>query len=450
MNASKPKSTRRAFAKAAALTALSYQRVLGANDRVRLGFIGVGNRGTSLLRATKEYADQQIVAVCDIRGDYMDNAAQLAGTGPAKYKDFRDLIEKAGADAVVIATPDHWHALMMIQAAKNGKDVYVEKPASLTIYEGRRMVATARRTKRVVQVGIHRRSAPYCKEAADLVRSGAIGQVTVARAARAGNEYPHGIGNTPDTDPPEGIDWDLYLGPAPAVPYNRNRFSYKFRWFYDYSGGQLTDNGVHFLDLIQWGLGQDAPLSVTAIGGKYAVQDNRQTVDTMEVLWQFPGATLVTFSDFGCNAAPVSATKGFLAEWRGTKATVYVYGDGYEVIPEKQAAMPAAGGNPLPEGRERRRQFRESFSSQMEAKKVEGRADTRYHIRNFLDCIKSREKPNCDIETAHRSTTTAIVANIAYKTRQHLVWDRMSERFTNSAEANRYLHYEYRKPWKLG
>jgi len=443
-------TSRRTFAKTAALTALSCQRIPGANDRVRLGYIGVGNRGTSLVRATKEYADQQIAAVCDIRRDYMENAAEVAGTSPELFNDYRDLIAKQDIDAVVVATPDHWHALMMIDACNAGKDVYIEKPLSLTIHEGRRMVETAKRTKRVVQVGIHRRSAPYCKEAADFVRSGAIGQVTVARAARVANEYPYGIGSTPDAEPSPGIDWDLYLGPAPAARYNENRFSYKFRWFYEYSGGQLTDNGVHFLDLILWGLGQDAPLAVTAIGGKYAVQDNRQTVDTMEALWQFPGATLVTFSDFGCNAAPVNATKPFLAEWRGTKGTVYVYGDGWEVIPEKRAAMPAPGGNPLPEHRERRAAFRESYEPAMEAKQVEGRADTRFHIRNFLDCIKSREKTNCDVETAHRSTTTALVANIAYKTQQHLTWDRMNERFTNSDEANKYLHYEYRAPWKLG
>ncbi len=443
-------TTRRTLAKAAALTALSYQRVRGANDRVRLGFIGVGNRGTSLLRATKEYADQQVVAVCDIRRDYMENAAQVAGASPALIGDYRDLISRPDIDAVVIASPDHWHALMMIDACHAGKDVYVEKPLSLTIHEGRRMVETARRTNRVVQAGIHRRSARYCKEAADFVRSGAIGHVTVARAARVANEYPHGIGSPPDASPPPGVDWNLYLGPAPAVPYNENRFSYKFRWFYDYSGGQLSDNGVHFLDLIQWGLGRDAPLSVTAVGGKYAVKDNRQTVDTMEVLWQFPGDTLVTFSDFCCNAAPVSATRPFLAEWRGTEGTVYAYFDGWEVIPERQATMPAPGGSPLQGSEDRRGAHRDSFEPAMEARQVEGSGDTRFHVRNFLDCVKSRATPNCDVESAHRATTSANVANIAYKIRQHLTWDRESERFTNSAEANRYLHYEYRRPWTLG
>ena len=143
------------------------------------------------------------------------------------------------------------------------------------------MVETARRTKRLVQVGIHRRSASYCKQAAEFFRSGAVGQVTVAHAARVANEYARGIGRIADTDPPPGVAWDLFLEPAPAVPYNENSLSYKFRWLYDYSGGQLTDNGVHFLDLIQWGLGRDAPLSVTAVGGKCAVQDDRHTVDTI-------------------------------------------------------------------------------------------------------------------------------------------------------------------------
>ena len=315
-------TTRRAFAQkgAAALTALSYQRVLGANDRVRLGFIGVGNRGDNLLRATQEFADQQIAAVCDVREDHLDHAVQTAGTQPARFVDYRQLLEKPDLDAVVVATPDHWHALQMIDACRAGKDVYVEKPLSRTIVEGRRMVEVAEETKRVVQVGIHRRSSPYCREAAEIVRGGCIGQVTVARCGRIANEWPLGIGSPADTGPPEGVDWDLYLGPAPASNYNANRGRYKFRWFYDYSGGQLTDNGVHFLDLIHWGLGKDRPLSVTAIGGKYALEDNREIPDTMEVLWEYPQGTLVTFSHFDCNAAPIIAKdRGFLAEFRGTK-----------------------------------------------------------------------------------------------------------------------------------
>ncbi len=443
--------TRRAFAKksAAALTALGYQRVLGANDRVRLGFIGVGNRGNKLLRAMQEFADQHIGAVCDIRADHIDQAVQTAGTQPARFGDYRKLLEQSDIDAVVVATPDHWHALQMIDACQAGKDVYVEKPLSRTIVEGRRMVEVAEETKRVVQVGIHRRSSPYCLEAAEIVREGGIGHVTVARCGRIANEWPLGIGNPADADPPAGVDWDLYLGPAPANPYNPNRGRFKFRWFHDYSGGQLTDNGVHFLDLIQWGLGKDRPLSVTAIGGKYALQDNREIPDTMEVLWEYPHGTLVTFSHFDCNAAPIIAKeRGFLAEFRGTKGTMYVYFDGYEIVPERNASLPTAANNPV--DRTLERTYRDSFRPAMEAKAGKGSADPRFHIRNFLDCIKSRAKCNCDVETAHRSTTTAIIGNIAHKTSTHLRWNAAGERFTNSDEANRLLHYEYRAPWKLG
>ncbi len=443
-----PKTTRRSFARSAAtLAALSYQRIAGANDRVRLGFIGVGNRGSRLLEAAQEFADQQIVAVCDLRDDYLDLAAESVNTNPARYKDYRALLERQDIDAVVIATPDHWHALQMIDACKAGKDVYVEKPLSLTVVEGRKMVETARRTKRVVQVGIHRRSSPFCREAAELVRGGGIGHVTSARCAVLVNLWPHGIGRPADSTPPPDVEWEMFLGPAPAARYNENRNLYKFRWFYNYSGGQLTDNGVHFLDMIQWGLGQDAATSVTAMGGKYALEDNREVPDTLEVLWEFPGRTLVSFTQSSCNAAPISPTAALLAEFRGTKGTLYVYFDGYEVIPEENPGRPLPAYGPL--DRERPRAYHASFQRAMEPKKATGSADPRLHIRNFLDCIKSRAQCNCDVETAHRSTTTANIGNIAHKTRRHLTWDRNTERFPDDEQANQLLHYEYRAPWKL-
>lgn len=442
-------STRRGFARAsaAALAAASYSRVLGANDRVRLGFIGVGNRGSNLLRRTKEYGDQQITAVCDLLDPLLDRAVEAAGTNPARYKDFRRLLDSDNVDAVVIATPDHWHALMMIAACRAGKDVYVEKPLSLTVVEGRKMVEVAEETGRVVQVGIHRRSVPFCAEATEIVRRGEIGQVTMARCGVALNQFPHGIGSPPDSDPPAGLDWDLYLGPAPEAPYNENRHLFLYRWFYDYAGGQLTDNGVHFLDLIQWGLGKQRPQAVTALGGKYALRDNRDVPDTMQALWEYPGGTQVSFFQSSCNAAPFSHTKPLLAEFRGTKGTMNVYFDGWEIVPEANASEAHPARGPL-EGDSGAR-YRDSFSKPLEARSGSGTADPRRHVRNFLDCIKSRDKPNCDVETAHRSTTTANIATIAYRTRQLLEWDAEREEFTNHRAANAMLHYEYRAPWKL-
>jgi predicted dehydrogenase len=444
-------TTRRSFthSTAAALTALSYQRVMGANERIRLGFVGVGNRGDQVLSAFLEYADQQVVAVCDIRQDYMDFAAQKSRANPDQFKDYRRLLERKDVDAVVISTPDHWHALQTIDACNAGKDVYIEKPLSLTVVEGRRMVEAATRHKRVVQVGINRRSSKHCREAAELVRSGAIGPVTVVRCDHIVNEWPLGIGNLPDEPVPEGVDWDLYLGPAPKVAFNKNRAFYRFRWFYHYSGGQLTNNGVHYLDLIQWVIGRDAPLAITAIGGKYAIQDNREIPDTMEVLWEYPGKTLVIFSQFNCNSAPAGPKSNVLAEFRGTKGTLYVNDRGYEVVPENNAGLPIPASSPLDRGAGKI--YSASRQPAIEPISAPGSgSSTIAHARNFLDCVKSRAKCNCDIETGHRSTTATILGNLAHRTETHLKWDRERERFTNSDAANRLLHYQYRSPWKLG
>jgi predicted dehydrogenase len=297
--------TRRDFTRAAGVaTALGYSRILGANDRVRVGYIGVGNRGDQVHDAFLEHGDNQTVAVCDLREDYMDFAVKKSRANPNKYKDYRKLLEDKEIDAVAISTPDHWHALMFIDACNAGKDVYVEKPMSLTVVEGRKMVETAERTKRVVQVGIHRRSAAFLKEAADFVRSGGIGRVTVAKGYHLRNEWPRGIGNIPDQKPPSEWEWDQWLGPAPKVPYNKNRNYYRFRWFYHYSGGQLTNFGVHYADMLRWCLGVDAPRAVTALGGKYAIRDNREIPDTLEVLWEFDGPTLMVFTQYNASAAP--------------------------------------------------------------------------------------------------------------------------------------------------
>ncbi len=439
--------SRRDFARRAGIaTALSYSRILGANDRVRLGYIGLGNRGDQVHEAFLEYADQQTVAVCDLREDYMDLAVKKSRANPRKYKDYRKLLEDKEVDAVVISTPDHWHALMFIDACLAGKDVYVEKPLSLTVVEGRRMVEVAERTKRVTQVGIHRRSAPFLKEAAEFVRSGGIGHVTVAKGYHILNEWPLGIGSPPDEPPPSEWEWEQWLGPAPRVPYNKNRTYYRFRWFYHYSGGQLTNFGVHYVDMLRWCLGQDAPRAVTALGGKYAIKDNREIPDTLEVLWEFPGPTLMVFTQYNCNAAPGNAQNAEM-ELRGTKGTMYIHGNRWEVVPESQAAVEVPARTPLDRAHERA--WGQSRKPVMEPRSARGSADTRFHARNFLDCIKSRQKCNCDVLTGHLSTAATLIGNIALKTKSYLEWDPKAERFTNNEAANRFLHYRYRAPYKL-
>ncbi|HEY2934028.1 MAG TPA: Gfo/Idh/MocA family oxidoreductase [Acidobacteriota bacterium] len=442
--------SRRRFTQAVAAaglsTAFSNMRILNANDRVRLGFIGVGNRGDQVLDAFLSHQDAEVVAVCDIHQPYVDFASKKAGTSPRQFKDYRKLLELKDVDAVVICTPDHWHALQMIQSCQAGKDVYVEKPLSLCVYEGRRMVEAASRNQRVTQVGIHRRSSPFCREAAEIVRRGDLGKITAVRAFHIQNEWPRGIGNPPDEDPPTGFDWDAWLGPAPRVRYNRNRTFYRFRWFYDYSGGQLTNFGVHYLDMIQWALGQNAPLAVTAMGAKSAIEDNREIPDTLEVLWMFPGNILVNFTQINTNAGPGGLNDPEI-EFRGTKGTLYVRGNGYEIVPDSLSPNELTARTPV--NRAMERAYRSGSKPVIEPRKAQGSADTAYHARNFLDCVKSRKPCNCDIETGHRSTSTTLIGNIAHKTRSYLEWDARTEKFTNNQAANRYLRYEYRAPYKL-
>ena len=435
--------SRRTFA----LGALAYSQILGANDRVRVGYIGLGNRGDQVHDAFLEHGDQQTVAVCDLRDDYMDFAAAKSRATPKRYKDYRKLLEDKDVDSVVIATPDHWHALMFVDACRAGKDVYVEKPLSLTVAEGRRMVQVGDETKRVVQVGIHRRSSKFLKEAVDVVRSGAIGQVTVAKAFHIQNEWPVGIGKPADGPPPSETGWNQWLGPAPYVPYNRNREFYKFRWFYNYSGGQVTNFGVHYMDMMRWCLGQDAPKAVTAMGGKFAVDDNREIPDTLDALWQFDGPTLVTFSQYNASAAPWNAQNSEM-ELRGTKGTLYLHGNRWEIVPEKVSDIDTPARTPL--DRKTEKGYPGSKHTVIEGKKVTGSSDTAFHARNFLDCVKSRAKCNCDVLTGHLSTSATLIANIAYRTHSYLEWDAKQERFPSNAAANKLLSYQYRAPYKLG
>jgi predicted dehydrogenase len=437
--------TRRNFT-AAGATAASYSRILGAADRVRMGYVGLGNRGDQVHTAFLEWGDNQTVAICDLRADYLDLAARKSRGTPTRYQDYRRLLDDKDVDAVAIATPDHWHALMMIDACNAGKDVYVEKPLSLTVVEGRRMVEAAERTRRVVQVGTQRRSAKVVQEAVEYVRSGELGQVSLARGYEISSEWPAGIGNPPDQAPPSEEEWDRWLGPAPKAPYNPNRAYYLFRYFYNYSGGQMTNIGVHLIDTLRWCLNLESPRKVTALGGRYVIKDNREIPDTMEALWEFDGPTMVGFMQVNGNGSGGNM-RGSEMELRGTKGTMFITPGGWEVVPERINELPRGNNNPIDRGVQQRRNARKTV---IEPKSAKGSvwADAP-HARNFLDCVKSRGKCNADILNGHLSTSATLIANIALRTESLLKWDARAEKFTNHPEANRYLHYEYRAPYKL-
>ncbi|NLS96428.1 MAG: Gfo/Idh/MocA family oxidoreductase [Planctomycetaceae bacterium] len=408
----------------------------GANDRIRLGFIGVANRGGQLLSAFLTHDDMEVVALCDVQGSTLAAAKERLeklGGKPDTYEDFRKVLERKDIDAVVIATPDHWHAIQTIEACRAGKDVYVEKPVSITVREGRRMVEVARETKRVVTVGLHRRSAPIYAQAAEFVHSGKLGQVTVSRTYHRSNLFPMGIGKEKPSDPPADLNWDMWLGPRPERPFQVNIAPYKFRWWTLYSS-QTSNNGVHFFDCVRWITGDEAPTSICAIGGKYVVDDDRTIPDTLHVTFQFPSGRLLNFGMFESSGNRTLPRAGYF-EIRGTQGTMYCSDPYFEVIPER-------GG-----------QFQDSKPRGEEIKVEDAgsnRNHTALHARNFLDCIRSREKPNCDVEEGHRSTLMSLLAKISHTIGKRLEWDPVAEKITNYPEANELLHYEYRAPWKLG
>ena len=430
------KINRRTFHKAGAATtlALTAQRTstaAGANDRIRLGFIGVANRGGQLIDAFMEHDDAEIVALCDVDKRTLAQAKQKCGGSQATYGDFRKIIERDDIDAVVIAAPDHWHAIQTIDACNAGKDVYVEKPLSVTIYEGRKMVEAARRNKRVVQVGTHRRSSQLYKDLAERIQDDQFGKICLARAYRLSNMYPDGIGHRNATAPPSELDWDMWLGPRPTRSYQDNIAPYKFRWWQSYSS-QMGNWGVHYLDAIRWCCGELAPVSLCAMGGRFAADDDRTIPDTMEVTFQFASGRLAIFGQYETSQNPTLRSGEI--ELRGTQGTLYVSANGYEVVPEQPG------------------QF-QSWQSGCKSETVDAAgtnaALTALHARNFLDCMRSRQQPSADVEIGHRSTSLSLMANISLAVGQRLEWDAQSERFTNSDEANQMLHYEYRDPWTL-
>jgi hypothetical protein len=242
--------------------------------------------------------------------------------------------------------------------------------------------------------------------------------------------------------PPADLNWDAWLGPAPKRAFNKNRTFYRFRWFYDYSGGQVTNFGVHYMDAIHWALGHDAPLAVTAMGGKYAVEDNREIPDTLEVIWTYPGNTLVTFSQFNATAAPAARDRRVEIEFRGTKGTMLLFSNGYEIVPDEITPNEFPARTPI--DRQYERGYRTGAKPLIEpVKSAGGNADTVHHARNFLDCVKSRAACNCDIETGHRSTSTTLIANIAHKTKSYLEWDRKADGPTTRGTS---ATYRYRSP----
>ncbi len=458
--------SRRKFLQTSALAAtgvtLASERVSAARraappgDRVRMGFVGVGNRGSDLRDRFLEQPDVELVAVCDVYEPFAKRelsaipprwvaSGKAPRGGPPHpptvgfHRDFRDLLARDDVDAVCIATPDHWHAIQTIQALERGKDVYVEKPLTITLHEGRRMVEAQKRTGRVVQVGLNRRGSPVYQKLVPMVRDGLIGTVTMARAYRVSNMAPDGIGRLSPEDPPPGFDWDLWLGPRAFRPYQYNIAPYYFRWWKDYSS-QMGNWGVHYMDTIRWMLDEQAPIAISAHGGKVAIADDRTIPDTMEVTFELPSGAIVVFGIYEASGGP-GLPHGEI-ELQGTRGTLYASEGGYRIRPARPGQFQTWERLVEPTEYEREEEASSADISEPDS--------TDHLIRNFLDCVKTRQTPLCPLEEGHRSTSFAHLANIALETRSRLEWDPAAERVTNVPRANELLHYEYRKPWSLG
>lgn len=434
------------------------KKIMGANDRVRTGFIGVGNRGTQLLHLFMEQPDCEVAALCDVYKPYItrdysqvdprytkDMGSRIPQMGEnlsrnvKQYTDYRKLLEDRNIDAVCIATPDHWHALQTIDAIQAGKDVYVEKPLSKTISEGRRMVEIGKKSQQVVTVGLNRRGAPTFQKLAKEIPGGKIGKVTFAQACHVSNMYPNGIGKKQAETPPADFDWNMWLGPRAYRPYQYNIAPYMFRWWEDFAN-QISNNGIHYLDLIRWLLDEEAPVAVSAHGGKFVIDDDRTIPDTMHVTYEFGSGALVTVSILEASSGSFIPS-GFL-ELRGTKGTLYTGENDYKIVPTKAGQFQTW----------KELMAAEEFSlDKDDTLLIDGsyKNSTFSLIRNFLDCVKSRKEPWATLEIGHRSTTLAHLATIAMQTKKRLEWDGLKERFINCNEANNYLSYEYREPWKI-
>jgi predicted dehydrogenase len=438
------------------LNALNFNAVANSNEKIRVGFIGLGNRGSQLLNLFMKQPDCEIAALCDVYDPYTTRdrervlpryiemmGGQIPKMGekftrqPTIYKDYRKLLDDKNIDAVVIATPDHWHALQTIHAIKAGKDVYVEKPLTITIREGRMMVDAQTASKQVVAVGLNRRGSSVYQKLAAEIPGGKIGKVTIARAYRINNLYPSGIGKLKPEAPPADFNWDIWLGPRASRPYQYNMAPYMFRWWSEYSS-QMGNWGVHFMDVIRWMMGEQAPVAISAHGGKFALDHDGDIPDTAQVTYEFASGSIASFCIYEASSGGLFPQGE--VELRGTKGTLYASENQYNIIPTANGQF------------QKKEKYLEAEEYKAQNRMLEDGSSgdsTTNLVRNFLDCIKSRKAPFCPLEEGHRSTCFAHLANIALATKERLQWDPVKERFTNSEAANKLLHYEYRKPWKI-
>jgi predicted dehydrogenase len=409
---------RRTFLLGASLASLSAR---AANDTVGIGVIGLGGRGRVHLKYYSKLPDARVVAICDVNQAQTERASQIVqklhGNTPQVYQDLRKLLDDKNVTAVSIATPNHWHALATIWACQAGKDVYCEKPACYNLFEGRAMEAAARQNKRIVQIGMQSRSLLHKQRAMELLHNGAIGQIYMARGI-CFKRRPS-IGRTPVEPVPAGLDWDLFLGPAPMREYTKNRYQYNWHWFWDTGNGDIGNQGIHEMDLARWGLGRGLPKAAVSTGGKYVYDDDQETPNTQIATFDYGDAEIV-FEVRGLNTG---GEPGISASGPNFIGVTFFGSNGFMSVDER--AFQIFLGD--------KREPGESMKhSETEID------DTIPHMANFLKAVKSRDTADLTADVAVGTTSAALVhmANISYRLGRKLNFDSTTGSFTADSAAN--------------
>ncbi len=415
------------------------QSVMGANEKIITGHIGVGNMGKRDLQFVVMRDDTQPVAVCDLFPKFTQQASQIVQSkghpAPTEHTKFEEVIENKDIDVVVIVTPDHWHTVPAMMAIDAGKDVYCEKPLCTTIEEAKAIKAKVREKKAVYQSGTMQRSGPYFQEAVQMIQDGYIGKIGRVECWNNDHSTIEGIGDPPDEEPPSWLDWERYVGWTPKVPFNKNRYIYNFRWFKDYSGGKITDWGAHLLDVAIWAMGDEKPIRrVTAASGNLILQDNRTTPDTLDTFWEFDDYIL-SFSNRAWNPDWLEGTDlgspGHGIFFHGTLGSMRVDRLGYQVYPFRD------NGGCEPKA------FREALEMDMNVG----------HWQDFMECVRTRKDPICNVDVAYRTVVTCITGKCAYIANAKLDYDAEEDKFVGDSEAvklaNEWAYRPYENGWSL-
>jgi predicted dehydrogenase len=447
-------TTRRGFIGAlTAVSAASYNRILGANDRVGIGFVGFGLIGKQHVYNFKNsFPDVDRVAMCDCYKARVDEGLKFMESPNAKgYTDFRKMYENKDIQGVVIATPDHWHALLTIMACAAGKDVYVEKPLTVCNDEGKWMLEAKNKYKRVVVVGTQRRTGANVKEAKKIIDSGVIGKVLEVKLGSTRNIYP-GFGKPTETTPPEGLDYDMWLGPAPKKPYSPHRCLYHFRWFWDYSGGQMTNLGAHTIDQLHYVLNVKGPNKVVSFGGRYGLDDDGETPDVQEAIMEYPGF-LMNISIREANGLRDSRGTVIM----GTKGNLIMGSN--EIVPENQSYPPnliprfigqqPIGGAVFDDNKKPTPFIEASKGSSARGAAGSGEEEMfNMNKRDWIDCIKSRKDPFCNLESGNRVAVACNLNNMSLRLGGRAIkWDVEKEVVVGDKEAQAMCTRQYRAPW---